>query len=93
MERDEIIHLADKYAIAAERIVQWRTAYGRNKRKQSRPKGMLSIGDIGAKYGIQARTLAMWRREGLPSGRGKGKLVLIKEADLLEWISKKRQNK
>ena len=86
MEREEFIHIADKLGIDAKRIAQWRIAYGQKRRTRRRPTGMLSIGDIILKYGIQARTLAMWRRNGLPSRRSKGKLILIKKADLLEWI-------
>lgn len=91
MKRNEIKRIAKKYTIAVKQISQWRDAYGRNKWKPKRPKGMLSVGDIRSKYGIQAKTLALWRRAGLPNTRGKGKMVLIKETDLLKWIERKRK--
>jgi hypothetical protein len=88
-EHDEIQHMAKRYSIAAERIERWRAEYGIKTKKRIRPPGMLSIGDIVQSHGISAKTLRLWRREGLRSSPGKGRLVLIAEADLLAWLQKK----
>jgi len=54
--------------------------------KLERPSGMLAITDVISKYPIGMRRLTQWRKAGLPSWSGPGKLVLIRECDLREWM-------
>ena len=91
MKRMEIERIARKYAIAVEQVVTWRYAFGARKRRSKRPSRTLSIGDIAVEYGLPRAKLARWRRDGLPSDRGFGGIVLIMERDLLKWIEKDRR--
>lgn len=86
--------MADRLGVPVDAVSTWHKRHGpafgtrvegQTNAKAIRPPGTLSVGDIVTKYEISVQTLARWRREGLPHRRI-GKMIVIGEAVLKEWI-------
>lgn len=93
MNEREIKRLAQLAGVEPSKIAHWHFKFShlfRTHKRFERPPGMLSVTEISSRYGIAPPLLIEWRKAGLPSRRGPGKLVLIKETDLQKWIAKVR---
>ena len=89
----DIKRLARNSGVEPKKIALWHFKYShlfRSQKRFERPPGTLSITEISAKYGIAPPLLVQWRKAGLPSRHGFGKLIVIKETDLQKWIAKVR---
>jgi hypothetical protein len=91
MDDARLRQLASQTGIPLKKIAEWHFIHGPHcesglgGRKQRRPKGTLSLGDIVAKHDVPMPMLQKWRSAGLKSQR-KSQMVLIKEEDLVAWM-------
>lgn len=94
MTDEALKRLARQTGMPIKRIAEWHFVHAPRfvsavQRAHKRPDGMLSVTDIVVKYQVDPPTLMKWRRAGLKTLR-KGKMVLIKESDLADWMKEHR---
>jgi hypothetical protein len=91
MNNHDIQRLARASGIHPSKIALWHSKFSqffRSDKRFIRPDGTLSVTEIAKKYGVAPTLLVQWRKAGLPSQRGAGRLIVIKETDLKKWIAK-----